>query len=86
MNRIKILYFAGLREQVGINQEEFELPAAIERVAQLKQTLSQRGDNWADCFSRDRSVMTAINQEMVKEDAPVKPDDEVAFFPPVTGG
>jgi sulfur-carrier protein len=83
---IRVLYFAHLREQVGTAGEE--LPATPEptQVADIAAALRGRGGVWADAFAADRSVMTAVNQVLARWETPVADGDEVAFFPPVTGG
>ncbi len=82
---IRILYFASLREQVGTGAEE--LPADDSRsIADLLSRLRARGGVWAEVLASERTILAAVNQEMAQPDAPIKDGDEVAFFPPVTGG
>ena len=82
---IKLLYFASLRERLGTGAESFELPAGIATVAMLRDALAQRGDAWA-ALTTMRNLRVAVNQTMVGFDTRLKDGDEVAFFPPVTGG
>jgi molybdopterin synthase sulfur carrier subunit len=83
---IKVVYFASIREQVGLGEESLELPENIVNVAQLSAWLqAQRGTKWQGALSNP-STLVAVNQEMVNADQVIKPGDEVAFFPPVTGG
>ena len=82
---LKILYFAGLRERLGQGSEELELPAGVSDVAALRDLLAARGGAWESLLTL-RNLRYAVNQEMVRRDAPLRPGDEVAFFPPVTGG
>lgn len=82
---IKLLYFAGLRERLGIGAESLELPTGIATVAVLRDHLAQRGDVW-EALTMMRNLRVAVNQTIVGFDAQLKDDDEVAFFPPVTGG
>lgn len=82
---IKLLYFASLRERLGTGAESLELPAGIATVAMLRDTLAQRGDVWA-ALTTMRNLRVAVNQTMVGFDSRLKDGDEVAFFPPVTGG
>jgi molybdopterin synthase sulfur carrier subunit len=83
---IKLLYFAGLREALGTSSESMDLPAGIKTVGELRAHLAARGGKWAEQLAPTRNVRTAVIQLMVPAHAPVKDGDEVAFFPPVTGG
>jgi sulfur-carrier protein len=82
---ITVLYFAGLREALGASSETIDgwKPASIR---DLRAMLVARGGAYASALAPTRNVRAAINQDMVKQDAIVKDGDEVAFFPPVTGG
>jgi molybdopterin synthase sulfur carrier subunit len=82
---LKILYFASLREALGQASENIDLPAQIANVGQLQAHLIARGEAW-EALRRTKNLRVAINQQMAAPDAPVKDGDEVAFFPPVTGG
>lgn len=82
---IHILYFAGLRERLGRGEEHIELPAGVSNVAALRDHLVARGAPWSDLAGL-KNLKAAVNQEMAGLDAPVAEGDEVAFFPPVTGG
>lgn len=83
---MKLLYFAWLREKVGMADEQVPLPAGVTTVAGLLDWLDGRGGGHAAAL-RDRSaVRVAVNQEYVGPDAAVADGDEVALFPPVTGG
>ena len=83
---VKILYFAGLREATGSGSEEFALPPDVRDIAGLRAHLRSRGGAWADALADSRRVRAAVNQDMAAGDTPVVNGDEVAFFPPVTGG
>jgi molybdopterin converting factor subunit 1 len=83
---VTVLYFAWLREQIGISREEMPLPAGVATVAGLMRSLSARGGGYASAFSAERKVRCAVNQEFADPDSPVRAGDEVGFFPPVTGG
>jgi len=83
---IKILYFARLREELNTESETLELDASAADIIALKLKLSARGGIWSDIFGGDETVMVALNQEVAKPDDSLKDGDEVAFFPPVTGG
>ena len=81
---IEIRFFASLRERLGTGDER--LPAdGITCVRDVLAQLRQRGSEWASLLEDDR-VLMAVNQAMARETTPVGPGDEVAFFPPVTGG
>ncbi|WP_341645091.1 molybdopterin converting factor subunit 1 [Thauera sp. SDU_THAU2] len=82
---MKVLYFASLREAVGRTDEELELPAGVATVGDLRAHLAARGEGW-QALAEGRNVRAALNQRMVGADAAVAAGDEVAFFPPVTGG
>ena len=86
MVKVKVLFFAALREQLGIPSEEIELPTGVSTVAGLRTHLMQRGGAWQSVFADKRLVRVAVNQDMANPSASLKPGDEVAFFPPVTGG
>ena len=82
---IKILYFASLREKLGTSGEELELPAGVTDVGGVLGLLAERGGEWAT-LAAVKNLKSAVNQEMARNSTPVKAGDEVAFFPPVTGG
>jgi len=82
---IDLLYFASLREQLGSGKEQIALQQ-IENIADLKSTLSKRGELWALAFTQQASLLVSVNQQMADDLTPVKDGDEIAFFPPVTGG
>ena len=82
---IKVLFFAGLREALGVGSESLALPAGIGTVGALRDHLAARGEAWS-ALATTKNLRAAVNQQMVGPDAAVKPGDEIAFFPPVTGG
>lgn len=82
---IKLLYFASLREALGVSGEEIALPEGVDDVAKLRAHLAARGDPW-QVLEHKQKLRAAVNQSMVGNDAGVHDGDEVAFFPPVTGG
>ena len=84
--KVKVLFFASLREQVGVASEEIELPAGVATVAALRSHLVRRGGAWEGAFAERKNVRAAVNQDMAKPAAALRAGDEVAFFPPVTGG
>ncbi|MCX7150141.1 MAG: molybdopterin converting factor subunit 1 [Rhodocyclales bacterium] len=82
---VKILFFAGLREALGTGSESLALPAGVGSVGALRDHLAARGEAWS-ALATTKNLRAAVNQQVVGPDAPVKAGDEVAFFPPVTGG
>ena len=84
--KVRVLFFASLREQVGSAGEEIELPAGVTTVAGLRAHLMARGGAWGAALGDARRLRAALNQDMVKPGAALRAGDEVAFFPPVTGG
>ena len=83
---LKILYFAWLRERIGRAEEALILPPGVTTVAGLVDVLVARGGGYAAAFQTRRTVRCAVNQEFADPLATLHPGDEVAFFPPVTGG
>ncbi len=83
---IKVLYFARLREQLGTAGEEIPSPAEPTTVADLAALLHRRGGVWSEVLAEGETILAAVNQEMARPETPVEDGDEVAFFPPVTGG
>ncbi len=83
---ITLLYFARLRETLGAGQEQLALPAGVATLRALRAHLAQRGGAWAREMAEGRNLRAAVNQTIATADAPVADGDEVAFFPPVTGG
>ncbi len=83
---LHVLYFAWLRERAGRSEEVLTLPEGVGRVSELVAWLRARDPAGAATFAEPALVRCAVNQDLVGPDAPVSPGDEVAFFPPVTGG
>jgi molybdopterin synthase sulfur carrier subunit len=83
---VKILYFAWLRARIGHAEEEIALPSGIDDVAGLLDWLGARGRNYADALQNRAVVRVAVNREYVGLGHPVREGDEIAIFPPVTGG
>ena len=83
---MKLVYFAWVRERVGLGEEHAEPPAGTETVGDLVSWLKSRGEGYARAFENERVVRAAIDQRHVKPDAPLAGAREVAFFPPMTGG
>jgi len=83
---IRILYFARVREDVGMAQEMLDLDAQTRDVKGLREQLIARGTPWSAAFAPGKAVRFAVNQDISRPDSAVRDGDEVAFFPPVTGG
>ena len=83
---IKVLYFARIKEAVNYSAEDIDLPKDVLTVTALKNYLSLRGETWASLFNGKQVVRAAINHALVDDMAKINAGDEVAFFPPVTGG
>jgi molybdopterin synthase sulfur carrier subunit len=86
ISMITVLYFARLREALGKASEQIALPAGVSDLEALRALLRQRGGAWADELSDQKAFRVAVNQDMARGDTPVRDGDEIAFFPPVTGG
>lgn len=82
--KINVLYFARLRETFGTGAEEIELPSGT--VADLLASLRGRGKPWSDELSGERAFRIAVNQDIAGPETALNDRDEVAVFPPVTGG
>jgi molybdopterin converting factor subunit 1 len=83
---MRVLYFAWVRQRVGVAEEEVSPPPEVRDVAGLVAWLAERSPGHAAAFAQARQIRAAVNQEFARPDAPVRAGDEVAFFPPVTGG
>jgi sulfur-carrier protein len=83
---VTVLYFARLREALGCDSEQLALPADARTVGALRDLLRARGGAWELELAAAKPVRVAVNQTMARMDTRVNPGDEVAFFPPVTGG
>ena len=81
-----LVYLARLREAFGAASERVELPSGIDSVAALRTWLAARGGVWAAELAPGRAVRIAVNHAVAQPDTPVRAGDEVALFPPVTGG
>ncbi|HJN24776.1 MAG TPA: molybdopterin converting factor subunit 1 [Rhodospirillales bacterium] len=83
---MKVLYFSWVRDRIGVGSEDLSLPENVTSVEGLVEWLKGRGEGYQKAFDDITIIRVAINQEHVKLDHPVGDSDEVAFFPPVTGG
>jgi molybdopterin synthase sulfur carrier subunit len=83
---VDLVYLARLREVLGIASERVAIPAAVVTVGDLRALLAARGGTWAIELAPERAVRIAVNHTLVEPGAPLRSGDEVALFPPVTGG
>jgi molybdopterin synthase sulfur carrier subunit len=83
---VTLLYFAWIRQKVGAAQETIELPPSVKTVRDLVEHLQKRGGGFLEAFADPARLRAAVNQEHAVFDAPVSDNEEVAIFPPVTGG
>ena len=83
---MNILYFAWLKDRVGVDMETVTPPETVTNLAALADWLVTLSDGHAAAFEDRKAIRAAVNQDFADWDTPVKPGDEVAFFPPVTGG
>lgn len=83
---VTVLYFARLREALGKEQEELVLPEGVNTIGDLTAFLRQRGGAWSSELGTGRSVRVAVNQDMAAPGTVIRGGEEIAFFPPVTGG
>ncbi|RMD86637.1 MAG: molybdopterin converting factor subunit 1 [Alphaproteobacteria bacterium] len=83
---IRLVYFAWVRERIGRAEEAFDLPAGVTTVADLCDRLADGSEAHAAAFAERERLRVAVNQDHADWSSPVADGDEVAFFPPVTGG
>ena len=83
---MKLLYFAWLRNRIGVAEEVVDPPPEVRDVASLLGWLRGRGPGYAAALAHEDAVKVAVNQEYARAGDPVRPGDEVALFPPVSGG
>jgi molybdopterin synthase sulfur carrier subunit len=84
--KVDVLYFASLREAVGLAREQLVLPADIATAGALRAYLRARGGAWTEALAEGRTLRVAVDQAMAAAETPLRDGTEVAFFPPVTGG
>tara|TARA_B110000014_G_C19702693_1_gene367827 strand:+ start:260 stop:511 length:252 start_codon:yes stop_codon:yes gene_type:complete len=83
---MKILYFAGFRQRTGIGEEDVCLPDSVRDVAALVEWLKQRSPEFAEALADISMLRVAVNQEFASFDTELSGSEEVALFPPMTGG
>lgn len=82
---MNILFFASLREQLNCEGEQWQSLDGAKNAGEIKQKLQDRGEPWATALASERLIIS-INQEVADATSPIAIGDELAFFPPVTGG
>lgn len=83
---LRVLYFAWVRQKAGTGEEAVAPPPGVDTVGALARWLAARSPGHAAAFARPEAVRAAVNGDFARPDHPVRAGDEVAFFPPVTGG
>ena len=83
---IRVLFFAGVRERLGVESIEVEAADAGEDTRSLRLFLAARGGVWVAALGEGERILVAVNQELTSLDTALADGDEIAFFPPVTGG
>ena len=83
---MKLRYFAWIRERIGKDEEDVDLPEGVQNVTQLIAWLAGRDHGYAAAFAEPQVVRAAIDQEHVDHSTTVRGAEEIAFFPPMTGG
>ena len=83
---MRALYFAWVRERIGVAEEEIAPPPEAATVGEVIAWLSRRGDNYAHAFADPGTIRAALDRRHAKHDVPVEGVTEIAFFPPMTGG
>ncbi len=83
---MQLLYFGLVRTKIGKDREDLDPPAEVTDVATLVAWLRGRGAGYVEALDDDVKVRVAVNQELAEFDTPVAGGDEIALFPPMTGG
>lgn len=83
---MKVLYFAWVRERIGLEAEDVAVPEGVATVAELAAYLAARGEGYARAFENPRIVRAALDRRHAKPDTKLGGAREIAFFPPMTGG
>lgn len=86
MASVTLLYFARVREALGLEEERRDLPESVRTVRDLMAWLAAHDGRYAEAFAAPEKLRCAIDQVMSPFDAPLDGASEIAFFPPVTGG
>ena len=83
---MKALYFAWVRERIGVAEEEIAPPPGVATIAELMDWLRGRGDGYDAAFANKKVIRTALDRTHARHDAALGDAREIAFFPPMTGG
>ena len=83
---VRLVYLARLRDALGSGGESIDLPDDVGTVAALRAWLARRGGAWTHELAPGRALRIAVNHDLASADTPVSAGDEIALFPPVTGG
>lgn len=83
---MKLLYFAWVRERIGLDEENVDLPSSVKTVSDLLQWLKNRGENYAHALEASDVIRVALDKQHAEPDSPIANIREVALFPPMTGG
>ena len=83
---MQVLYFGWVKSRIGVGKEEFSPPPEVDNVAGLIDWLKAKGGGYANAFEDSSALRVAVNQEIAPLDATITDSDEVAVFPPMTGG
>jgi sulfur-carrier protein len=83
---VRLVYFASVREAVGFDGEDRDLPPTVDTIADIMDWLRGQGEHYRVAFANPDRLRFALDQTMAKQDAPVADAKELAIFPPVTGG
>lgn len=83
---MKLIYFAWVRERIGVAEEDIDLPAEVRTAGDLLHWLRKRGDGYAEALQDPKVIRVAVNQEHVDHGEPIGDAREIALFPPMTGG
>ena len=83
---MKIIYFSWLKENIGLSEENIKLPSNIKNIKNLIKWLSEKSNKHKKVFLKSKSIRCAINHQIVNKSSKIKDKDEIAFFPPFTGG
>lgn len=84
--KLELKFFASIRENLKVSEENITVPASIKSIADLRKYLAERGGVWAEVLADGKVLRCALNHQMVDASTPLQEGAEVAFFPPVTGG